>query len=69
MPVQGCTFFFYFAQWCHVDSGCASSGITIVSGGDGVDSGSGFGVGIVIGSDRVVAIFGCHIQLFYELIL
>ena len=39
------------AQWCHVGSGFGS-GIILVSGGDGVDSGGGFGVGIVIGSDR-----------------
>jgi hypothetical protein len=46
------------AQWCLVGSGCASSGITVVSGG-------GFGVGIVIGSNGG----GGHFWLAYSVVL
>jgi hypothetical protein len=56
------------AQCCHVGSGCGSSGssgITRVSGGNGVDSGGGFGVDIVIGSDRC----GDHFLLAYSVLL
>jgi hypothetical protein len=35
----------------HVGNGFGS-GITLTSGGDGVETGGGFDVGIVIGSDR-----------------
>ena len=45
------------AQWCHVGSGCGSGGITVVSGG--------FGVDIVIGSDRG----GGHFWFPYSVVL
>jgi hypothetical protein len=53
------------AQCCHVGSGCGSSGITQVSGGNGVDTDGSFDVDIFIGSDR----YGDNFLLSYSVLL